>query len=274
MFYSFRAARSRLWSLGAAIMALRQLRLRNVVSGGSVAELEVLSSWGPMEVAVAVAERTGHNDFKLLQGGRCFFPSSVTELGEFAGEGDTGGTIDMEILVQDVPTLRITGIPCDTLFGGHGPAVGSTAGSPTLQELNGDWLPVPLLRVRGHPIWRKSTALRNQWQDRGMPADDGVRYIVLGGDGVLDIAWLPAGEVPREHSFPHQSSRHGFLSGVHFKEVSPLTCWEKDGLPCKAKVSLAIKPSRSFPHARVHSWRVGENVVAGEAELVRREHVP
>ncbi|CAE7836401.1 unnamed protein product [Symbiodinium sp. CCMP2592] len=214
------------------------LCLRNVVSGGTVAEIVGDSSWTSMEAALAVVASTGHNNFKLVKGSHCFFPGSATTLGEFAGEGETA---ELEILIQDFPILRISGIPADAAFGGHGPAIGSTTDSSSLHDLNGDWSAVPLLQVRGHPVWTKQTHLRNKWEPRsGLPADDGVRYIVLGGDGVLDIAWLPAGERPRSDSFPHQSSRHGFLAGFNFKELSESLIWETDGHPGKAHV-LGVK---------------------------------
>ncbi|CAE7506758.1 unnamed protein product [Symbiodinium microadriaticum] len=201
------------------------LCLRNVVSGGTVAEIAGDSSWTAMEAALAVVASTGHNNFKLVKGSRCFFPGSATTLGEFAGEGETA---ELEILVQDFPTLRISGIPGDATFGGHGPAIGSTTDSSTLHDLNGDWSAVPLLQVRGHPVWRKQTRLRNEWEPGSrLSADDGLRYVVLGGDGVLDIAWLPSGEQPRSDSFPHQTCRHGFLAGLNFKALSESLIWER-----------------------------------------------
>ena len=134
------------------------LCLRNVVSGGTVAEIVGDSSWTAMEAALAVVASTGHNNFKLVKGNRCFFPGSATTLGEFAGEGETA---ELEILIQDFPILRISGIPDDATFGGHGPAIGSTTASSSLHDLNGDWSAVPLLQVRGHPVWTKQTRLRN-----------------------------------------------------------------------------------------------------------------
>lgn len=51
-------------------------------------------------------------------------------------------------------------------------------------------------------------------------SSQGMRYIMLGADGVLDIAWMCGGGRPAADSFPSQASRHGFLARVNFRELA------------------------------------------------------
>jgi len=170
-----------------------------------------------------------------------------------------------EIGVRDAGILRIIGIPDDATFGGHGSATGS-AGNAGLSELNGDWQAVPRLEVNGHPVWQRQTALRNL-NDRRQPVDGdtGMRYVKLGGDGVLDIFWLAPGAAVEEASFRGQKERHGYICRINGQSFID----KLDSGWSGAKVCLALTSSPSFPDVIPYSDRLGRNVEAASAKLIK-----
>jgi hypothetical protein len=140
-----------------------------------------------------------------------------------------------------VARLQIGGIPADAVFGGHGSARGLTSDA-MISELNGDWLPVPFLEVRGMPVWRRETTLHNMGNDKHpMKGDAGTRYVIQNGDGVFDIGWLTPGAPEVADSFTTAWNRHGFMC----RPTGKTGAWR--GLE-EADVYLALKPSSSFPN--------------------------
>eukprot|EP00931_Biecheleriopsis_adriatica_P095191 TRINITY_DN68826_c0_g1_i1.p1 TRINITY_DN68826_c0_g1~~TRINITY_DN68826_c0_g1_i1.p1 ORF type:complete len:229 (+),score=40.11 TRINITY_DN68826_c0_g1_i1:54-740(+) len=180
------------------------------------------------------------------------------------GEAGLEDGMSLNIKIRDVGVAEITGIPEDATFGGHGSATGSV-GDAGLAELNGEWKPVPLLEVNGHPVWQRQTKLCNRnGSMQPMEGDDGMRYLKLDEDGVIDICWLkPGSSVAQDDAFKGQKERHGYINCSEdgtFKDTLD-TGWSD------VTVCLALKESASFPNAHPYNWRLGRNTVAGRAQL-------
>lgn len=222
------------------------------------------------EFALKVAAATGHDHFKLVADsevlpltGPCtikeFLNEKVRELLVADGDGTDVVAITFDIIVQDVGVLRVWGIPEGTVFGGHLQAP-SCEGS--LEELNGDWTPLPLIGVNGFPVFHKATNLRNQSEYE----DDGVRYLIHMEGTILDIAWLPRGVPATEENLlaRQQLVRHGFIASPAERLFPDVL---QDGFT-DARVYLALTKCDAFPDVG-HCPGWGENTPAGWAALVR-----
>lgn len=253
------------------------------LSGDAVATVQALPEDTGRSFALKVAAATGHSRFSLVTpgatAGMLSQDAATPLLRVFADVGIklTAAELDttpitLTILAKEVRILRLSGIPSDATFGGHGGAVGNTP-EAALGELNGDWHPVPLLEVRGLPVWRKETRLQNLGQDwQPMAGDDGVRYAALAEDGVINISYFEPGEEVEEPSFEagKWANRHGFIcpvTGVPYLQVMG-EGWKN------AMVFLALKQSQSFPTVQAYGPGWGRNVHAGHASLITAAAMP
>eukprot|EP00927_Polykrikos_kofoidii_P015704 TRINITY_DN17017_c0_g1_i2.p1 TRINITY_DN17017_c0_g1~~TRINITY_DN17017_c0_g1_i2.p1 ORF type:complete len:261 (-),score=29.16 TRINITY_DN17017_c0_g1_i2:16-732(-) len=237
-------------------MAAGRMRINVLtLSGDTAAVIDVDPNETCKDLSRKIAVATGHDRFSLVCG-----KETLPSEGTLADAG-LQDEASVYLSVRDAGILRISGIPEDATFGGHGPAWGCEG---KLSELNGDWEPVPLLEINRHPVWKKNTNLRNVVGNTPI-VDDGMRYVMLGGDRGLDIRCLQPGEPLEEANFRDQSKRHGFICNFRESFIDLLD----DGWPRQSAVFLALKSSESFPDVVPYSHRLGRNTHAGSAELIK-----